>query len=217
MLQPIDRIPLSRTVYATLLRAIVAGDLAPGARLRDKELAAELGVSRTPVREALQRLEDEGLVETEPNVATRVAPVDADRLAQAFPVIAALHGLGARLGVPALTRADDRRMAAADRRRASALERGDVVAAIEADDALHAVLLEASRNDELRRALARLMPLVRRLDVLHFTALADGSSRDDHAAILAACRRRDAGAAAALVEASFLGLGAQIGRALDAR
>jgi len=214
VLTPVERTPLSRTVYDRLLRAIVAGDLAPGAKLRDKELAAELGVSRTPVREALQRLEAEGLVETAPNVATRVAPIDSGRLAQAFPVIAALHGLAARLGVPALTRGDDRRMAAADRRRTAALDRGDVVAAIEADDAVHAVLLDASGNDELRRTIARLMPLVRRLDVLHFTALAEGTSRHDHAAILAACRDRDAPRAAALVEASFLQLGAQIGRAL---
>jgi DNA-binding GntR family transcriptional regulator len=214
----IDRVPLSRTVYETLLRAIVAGELAPGVKLRDKDLAVELGVSRTPVREALQRLEDEGLVETAPNVATRVAPIDAARLAEAFPVVAVLHGLGARLGVPALTRAHDRRMAAADRRRTQALERGDVVAAIEADDDLHDVLLEAARNAELRRTLARLMPLIRRLDVLHFTALAEGeAARDDHAAILDACARRDAHEAAALVEQSFLVLGEHLARALDQR
>src|ERR1700742_1717044 len=92
--------------YATLLEAIVTGELAPGTRLRDRDLATELGVSRTPVREALRRLEDEGLVESERNAYTRVAPVRAQRIADAYPVVAALHGLATRLGVPALTPAD---------------------------------------------------------------------------------------------------------------
>jgi len=216
MLQRIERPTLSRTVYETLLRAIVAGDLAPGARVRDTALAEELGVSRTPVREALRRLEDEGLVETRPNVESRVAPVRAERAAQAFPVVAALHALAARLGVPALTAADDAALAAHDSARTAALQRGEVVAAIEADDAFHGVLLAAAGNDELARALARLMPQIRRLDVLHFSALAEGRSHDGHARILAACRRRDATEAARLVEASFLALGDQVSAILAA-
>jgi DNA-binding GntR family transcriptional regulator len=209
-LAPLERTSLARSAYEALLRAIVTGALQPGARIRDKELAAELGVSRVPVREALKRLEDEGLVETVPNLATRVAPVRGERAAQAFPVIAALQGLGTRLGVPALTRADDRKMLTLDRRRAAALERGDIVAAIDADDAFHAVLLDAARNDELKRTLARLMPPIRRLDVLHFQALADRDAGADHEAIIAACARRDAHEAARLVEANFLSLGEQM-------
>jgi DNA-binding GntR family transcriptional regulator len=163
-----------------------------------------------PVREALKRLEAEGLVETVPNRETRVAPVRAERAAQAFPVIAALHALAARLGVPALTAGDDDRMRSLDRERARALKRGDVIAAIELDDAFHGVLLEAAGNDELIRALERLMPQIRRLDALHFTELTRGDAAADHAGILEACARRDADEAARLVEANFLRLGAQM-------
>ena len=214
MLAPLDRPSLARGAYEALLHAIVNGRLAPGERIRDKELAAQLGVSRVPVREALKRLEDEGLVETVPNLATRVTPVRAEQAAQAFPVIAALQALGARLGVPALTATDDRRMEALDRRRAAALGRGDVIAAIQLDDAFHAVLLDASRNDELKRSLARLMPQIRRLDVLHFSDLAERESAAEHAAILHACRQRDAHEAAALVEQNFLRLGAHVAAVL---
>src|SRR5215217_4208106 len=98
MLAPLPRVSLAARAYDTLLTAIVDGSLAPGERIRDAELAEQLQTSRMPVREALKRLEAEGLVETVPNRETRVAPVRAERAAQAFPVIAALHALGTRLG-----------------------------------------------------------------------------------------------------------------------
>src|SRR4051812_6248675 len=96
---PLRRDSLSERAYHALLDAIVHGDLAAGERLRDHDLATQLGVSRTPVREALRRLEDEGLVETVPGAYSRVAPIDVDGVRQAFPVLASLHGLAARLGV----------------------------------------------------------------------------------------------------------------------
>ena len=217
MLAPLPRTSLANGAYDVLLRAIVTGDLAPGARIRDTDLAAQLRISRMPVREALKRLEAEGLVESVPNRETRVAPIRAERAAQAFPVIAALHALGTRLGVPALSAADDERMASLDRERAQALRDGDVLAAIELDDAFHGVLLGAARNDELTRAIERLMPQIRRLDVLHFTELTRRDASHDHDEILDACRRRDAHAAAALVEANYLRLGQQMIAILEQR
>lgn len=215
-LDRLSRQSLSHEAYSALLDAIVSGRLAPGQRLRDKELGEQFGVSRVPVREALKRLEDEGLVETVPNRLTRVAPVRAEQAAQAFPVVAALQGLATRLGVPALSSADDERMVELDGTRAAALAGGDIVAAIDADDALHGVLLDASRNVELARSLRRVMPHVRRLDVLHFAALAAGDAAGGHEEILLACRRRDARGAAALVEESFLTLGRQLAAVLEA-
>lgn len=209
-LAPLSRPTLARGAYEALLDAIVSGRLAPGQRIRDKDLAQDLGVSRVPVREALKRLEDEGLVETIPNLATHVAPIRAERAAQAFPVVAALQSLGARLGVPALTRVDDARMEQADRRRTQALARRDVVGAIEHDDEFHGVLLDAAGNEELKRALERVTPYIRRLDVLHFGALTKRDPSVDHAGIVEACRRRDAPAAAALVEENFLRIGARM-------
>jgi DNA-binding GntR family transcriptional regulator len=211
VLQAVPRTSLAEQAYAALLDAIVGGELPPGERLRDTELAEQLGVSRTPVREALRRLEDEGLVETERHASTRVAPVLSDRIADAFPVVAALHGLATRLGVPALSRADLERMELHDAERTRALEQGDVVAAIDADDAFHGVLLEASRNAEIGRLLDRVMPHIRRLDLLHFRSLTrETGGPGDHAAILDACRSGDAVEAARLVEANFLRLGEQM-------
>ena len=107
-LEKIDRIPLRERVYDLVQRAIVSGELHPGQRVRDLDLAAQLGVSRTPVREALQRLEDEGLVETLPGALTRIVPLDTQAAREAFPVPTLTRKcsrswLGATLGETATT------------------------------------------------------------------------------------------------------------------
>ena len=151
---PADKAALERDLlrdraYTTLRNAIVDGTLAPGERLRDQELTEWLGLSRTPVREALSRLEQDGLVETEPQRFTRVAPLDRRAARDAFPIVAAIHALAAELGVPNLTAADLEAMSNANARFAQALKDDDVDAALDADDAFHAVLLIASANVEL--------------------------------------------------------------------
>jgi DNA-binding GntR family transcriptional regulator len=201
------RKPLSEQAYEQIREAIVVGELVPGERLRDQDLAAELGTSRTPVREALRRLTDEGLVVIQPNSATLVAEIDRDQAAEAYPVLAALYSLGARLGVPATTSEHDERLRSINQERRAALDRGDVLEAIALDDRFHGVPVEASANLELARAIERLLPKIHRLDVLHFDALAQEESEDDHEPIIAACAARDADLAAELVEASFLRLG----------
>lgn len=212
---PIQRQSLAENAYETLLDAIICGDLAPGARLRIEDLAGELETSRVPVREAIKRLEADGLVETKSNAWTRVTPIRADQAGQSFPIIASLHGLATRLAVPALTKADDKLMLSLDAERAAALGAGDVLRAIEADDAFHAVLIDASHNELLRVTLARLMPQIRRLDILHFSRLTETSSSQDHARIIDACRRREPGLAAELVEENFLRLGEQMASLLE--
>ncbi len=102
----IDQVSLRERAYRALLHAIVRGELPPGARLRDQEIASQMGLSRTPVREALQRLEDEGLVQTAARSQTVVAPVEARTAQEAFPVVAALHALAARSALPSWEAAD---------------------------------------------------------------------------------------------------------------
>lgn len=82
-----DRRLLRNDVYAVLLAGIVAGDLAPGERLKDAELTAALRVSRTPVREAMSRLAQVGLIRTAPNRYTLVAPLDDQEIAGVIGVL----------------------------------------------------------------------------------------------------------------------------------
>ncbi len=204
----LERDLLKDRAYAAIRDAIVDGTLAPGERLRDQELCAWLGLSRTPVREALGRLEQDGLVETAPQRFTRVAPLDRRAARDAFPVVAAVHALAAELAVPRLTAADLDAMRAANDRFAGALRSNDVDAALAADDDFHSVFVTASANAELPRVLDRVVPRVRRLERLRFGSLPGRASVRQHAAIIAAAAAGDAARTAARVRENWLSLGA---------
>jgi DNA-binding GntR family transcriptional regulator len=196
--------------YAALRQAILDGTLAPGERLRDTELCAWLGLSKTPVREALARLEEDGLVETAPQRYTRVAPLDRDEARDAFELVAAIHALAARLATPRMGRAELERARAANRRFAAALEQRDVDAALAADDEFHGVFLDAAGNREIPRALDRLLPRLRRLERLQFGSLHGRRSVKQHERIAAAAARGDAEAAASAALENWRSLGALI-------
>ncbi len=214
-LEKIDRIPLRERVYHLVQRAIISGELQPGRRVRDLDLAAQLGVSRTPVREALQRLEDEGLVETLPGALTRIVPLDTQAAREAFPVVAVLHALATRLAVETLTEQDLALLRQANEGLVAALEAGDVTRAIQADDRFHDVFVRASANSEIQHALDRLMPKVRRLEYAQFGSLAGHTSVLQHQAIIAACEQKLAVQAASLTEQNWLNLGRLIVQSLD--
>ncbi|WP_221586011.1 GntR family transcriptional regulator [Microbacterium sp. G2-8] len=103
---------LADVVYERLCDAIVDGTYTPGQRIRDAELAETLGVSRMPVREALQRLERQGLIEMVASRFTRVTPVTPDMPAQSLEFIGYQFGIALRLAVPLLD-ADQRALTAA--------------------------------------------------------------------------------------------------------
>lgn len=101
----ISRISLRDQVYQQLKQAVIHLELAPGEKISDKLLAEQFGVSRTPVREALKRLEDEGLVISSPGSETKVSLIDIEQAKHAFTVVASLNALAARLAMPFLTEA----------------------------------------------------------------------------------------------------------------
>jgi DNA-binding GntR family transcriptional regulator len=208
--KPIERTLLSDSAYSVLRSAIIDGTLAPGERLRDVELVPRLGLSRTPIREALARLEEDGLVESSPNRYTRVAPLDRRDARDAYPIVAALHALAAELGVPHLVRADIRTMEVENDRFAAAIAGADVDEAIAADDAFHAVLINASGNPAIASVLERLMPRLHRLERAQFGSLLGRRSVSQHQAIIAAGKRGDAEATAVAVRENWLSLGALI-------
>jgi DNA-binding GntR family transcriptional regulator len=219
-LTALDTSSLRERVYYVLREALVSGELTPGQRLRDQELAAQLGVSRTPVREALQRLEDEGLVETSQRALTRVTPLDARAAREAFPVVAALHALAARSGAQRLTFKDLDTMREENAAFAAAITAADrsapatIAQAIAADDRFHGVLLAGAGNEEIVRTLEWLMPKVRRLEYAQFGSLAGRRSVQQHEAIIAACALGNAEEAAHRVEENWLSLGRLIEYAL---
>lgn len=139
-------------VYARLPDWTVRG-AARGEVLRDQDIAARLGVSRTPVREARRRLEDEGFVEIALNRWTRVAPLDLTRAAKLYPVIEALDVLALEQAGPRLTRDHLRRLEEANAGLARALVEHDATQALAVDDAFHQVSAEAAGHRTLTEVL----------------------------------------------------------------
>lgn len=193
-------------VHRTIRQAIVTGDLSPGELLRDADLEDWLGVSRTPIREALLRLEREGLVNAQPGRRTTVAEQDPERVAHARDVAAALHELAVRSAAPRITPEDLEQMAAANGRLARALEDRDAPAAVAADEAFHAVALQRAENPVLDDALDQVVALLRRTEHLHFGSLTGADSPAQHEQILTALRAGDAEEAARLTRLNWAGL-----------
>ncbi|MFF5259865.1 GntR family transcriptional regulator [Actinomadura viridis] len=199
----VPRSLLRENAYQAIRDAIVDGTLAPGERLNDGELAEWLGVSRTPVREALARLEQAGLVRTRPGRYTIVSPLDVRAVRAAQSVTAAMHELAVREALPNLTGAELDAMRQANARFADALRRDDVDAAIAADDDFHGVPVTASANDAVRTVLEQFTPVLRRLERLRFSSLSGRGSVAQHDQIIALCEAGDVDGAAAATRANW--------------
>lgn len=193
----VSRSLLRDNAYRAIRDAIVDGTLAPGERLNDTDLVEWLGVSRTPVREALARLEQAGLVQTRPGRYTMVSPLDVRAVRAARSVTAAMHELAVREAVDNLSAAELDAMREANARFADALRRDDVDAAIAADDAFHAVPVTAAANPAVRAVLDQFTPVLRRLERARFSSLGGRASVAQHDRIIARCAAGDTDAAVA--------------------
>ena len=172
----VDRSLLRDDVYRRLRDAIVDGTFTPGEQLKDGELADWLGVSRTPVREALLRLGASGLVVALPGRSTTVSAIDARAVRDARDVIAAMHELAVREMAGRLSEDDVDRMRDANRRFARAVASGDVGVALDSDEELHRIPVAALGNHALEAVLEQFEPVVRRAERLRF-------SRDGHLSV----------------------------------
>ncbi|MDO5493578.1 MAG: GntR family transcriptional regulator [Nesterenkonia sp.] len=193
-------------VYDSIRDAVVVGDLAPGEQLRDGELGEWLGVSRTPVREALLRLAQAGLVEANPGRTTKVAEIDPEVFAHCREIAAELYALAARRAAEGLTAEHLERMDEANSQLQQALDAGDPMAAIAADDAFHSVPVAASGNPLIATQLETVTPYLRRGEYFHFGTWAGARSPGQHEEILEALRAADGERAAALTRDNFGGL-----------
>lgn len=189
------RLLLRDDAYLALRAGIIDGTFAPGERLNDADLGRWLGVSRTPIREALGRLERAGLVQSKPGSWTRVSPLDVREARASQSVAAALHELVVREAVPHLSDADLTAMREANRRFADALDAHDAEAALSADDDFHAVTVTASANPVAMTVLEQVTPVLRRLERIRFSSLDGRRSITLHEQIIALCESGDAEAA----------------------
>jgi DNA-binding GntR family transcriptional regulator len=194
---------LREQAYLSLRDAIVNGTLAPGEKLRDPELEKWLGISRTPIREAMARLETAGLVHTMPGRSTVVSTIERKAVLDAQAVAAAMHALAVRIAVPLMHEGEFAAMVDANKQFADALAAGDPAAAMRADDQFHHVAVEASQNQVIPVALESVTPVLRRLEFQHFSSLSGRQSIKQHERIIELCRQGEADAAAAATQQNW--------------
>ncbi len=191
---------MQKDAYSLILDAIEAGVYKPGDRLVESELADRFGVSRTPVREALQRLETQSML-TRDGRSLIVASLDHNQLAELYVVRSELEGLAARLAARHATEEEMRvlrSMVTEDR----ALVGGDPRALSRANKRFHKLIHLASHN----RFLVQQLDLVHRSMALMATTSFAAEGRDmkaidEHDAIVTAIEARDGEAAARALKA----------------
>jgi DNA-binding GntR family transcriptional regulator len=178
--------------YEAIRDRILRGELQPGALLRQEELSRAMGVSRTPVREALMRLVSDGYVERLHRRGFRVAGGMIRDLVALYPILATLERLACETAFHHITttRLSELERVNSDIRRAT--DRGDARAAIARNQEFHRLLCEQCDNPRLIRLLDELTAEVMRLEIWSFASESDREQTlRDHDEILAALRRHD--------------------------
>lgn len=192
-------IPQGQSAYRRLLEDIRTGTMAPGTRLRETELAARLGLSRTPVREAIRQLEADGLVEHLPRQGATIRRLDYAEVVELYEMRAVLEGTAARLAARAASDIELAELAALN---AELAETPAGPQAREINRIFHRTLIDAARN---RFLLKSMNALQKTLLILGPTTLADPSRATEavaeHDAVLAALQDRDGARAEAAMRA----------------
>mgnify|MGYP003299253459 FL=1 len=143
-----EYLPLRDVVFQTLRQAILRGELKPGERLMEIQLANKLGVSRTPIREAIRKLELEGLVLMIPRRGAEVAEITEKSLRDVLEVRGALEELAVDLACERITEEDISKLKEAAKEFESTLSNEDVTKIAEADVKFHDIIYFATAIPE---------------------------------------------------------------------
>lgn len=204
MQEKIQRSFVRHEAYIKLRNWILDGTLAPGVQLRDKELARQLGVSRTPIREALLRLEDEGLINTKPNSRTSVSSLDFHDAFHLYSIVWTLEALALKQAVGSIQEEQIQTMVAANERLLKGMQAKDRHSALDADQEFHAVYISLSANKELIKILSEIKLKLRRLDLYYFDKVKNATlSYEEHQQIIIALKQKDVDRAINAVEQNW--------------
>ena len=179
-------------VFQNLRNAIITGELQPGERLMETQLGEKLGVSRTPIREAIRKLELEGLVVMVPRKGAQVAQFTEKDIQDVLEVRAALDALAAKI---ACKRMDDRtflKLQLAIAEYSYAAKNKELQTMIEKDVAFHDIIIEATQNDKLIQIFNNLKEQVNRYRITYLKNTEDSETVvAEHTAILEALKNKD--------------------------
>lgn len=190
----------AKLIRSTLESEIISGALAPGEMLDEEQLAARFSVSRTPIREAMMQLLQDGLVEKDAGRGTRVLKLDVHRLIQVFETSSELEGLCARFAARRISKRELADLAEIHEKANAALEVGDADAYARLGRQFHYLVIKASHNDFLVDTANKIA--LHTLPYRRFQLRCEGraeANQKDHGLILQAIRDGNADRAHALM------------------
>ena len=196
---------MHRKVTSRLRDMIIAGELVAGARVPEQKLCAQLGISRTPLREAFKALAAEGLIALLPNRGAVVAPLTVDDADEIFAVLGALEVLAAQLAVARISDAELAEIAADHYRMVAHYKRGELTAYFKVNQAIHEAIVAASHNKALTQTYRTLNARIARARYMgNLKAERWEAAVGEHEEILAALTARDAARLTTLMRAHLL-------------
>lgn len=184
--------PLRELVLEAIREAIINGSLQPRERLMETQLADELGVSRTPVREALRKLELEGFIVMLPRKGAYVSDLSLKDIADVFEIRAALEGLAGALAAERITEEELEAMERMLAEKNEAISLNDIDKLVKVDTKFHEALYTASRNERLGNIISNLREQIQRFRLTSLSAPGrKEESLKEHREILEAIQGRD--------------------------
>ena len=191
----------SEIVYDFLKLNILNGKLKPGERIAVADIAKILGVSGIPIREALTRLEAEGLITIAPHIGASVISIDKTQLEEIHVIRTELEGLATRLACRCLTEEDFERLEEILRESEEALAASDYKELTELNESFHLSIYRCCPNQSLYKMIVELLNKSRfASSSLVISESRAKNSVEEHRAIVAALRRNDGGAASGIVK-----------------
>ena len=187
-----EYLPLRDVVFNTLRRAILKGELKPGERLMEIALADKLGVSRTPIREAIRKLELEGLVVMAPRKGAKVASITERDLNDVLEVRKGMEVLSISLACKRITGEELEKLESIERSFQSLIESGNLTELAEMDVKFHDTIYQATNNQRLVQLLNNLREQMYRYRMEYLKDIAVRRTlAEEHKAICEALRGRD--------------------------
>jgi len=162
-----DYLPLRDVVFNYLREAIFSGDLKPGERLMENQLADRIGVSRTPVREAIRKLELEGLVEMVPRKGAMVATMSKKDIQNVLEVRAALEELAVKLACRSITPEFLKKLKEVNKKFTEAVDKQDIKKLVQYDVEFHDIIFTIADNDKLTQIINNLRQHIYRYRVFY--------------------------------------------------
>ncbi len=214
----IDRqLNVPRQVYEVLRNRILAAELAPGTAINERGLSEWLGVSRTPIREAVRRLADEGLVQILPNVGTSVTVIDPKRISECCVIRTTLECIAIAKALPHFDDAADRQLTRLIAEQEETIATGDMPRNIAVDNQFHGVIIGLSGYGIVEEFLQKVSTEIIR--TRHLSIKLPGRLQgpiDEHRAIIAALRTGDERQCVAAMQSHLDASYCSVMRAIDA-